>query len=148
MEETRELNKSELSQLLALYAHLHESDEPLPEREQVEAVWQSICADSNLKCFGGFVDGNLISSCTLSIIANLTRGCRPYGLIENVVTHADLRRKGYGRRIMKHAMTYAWRRNCYKIMLLTGRKNEATYRFYESVGFDRHAKQGFVAKPV
>ena len=40
-------------------------------------------------------------------------------------------------------MTYAWSRNCYKVMLLTGRKNEATYRFYESAGFDRHAKQAF-----
>jgi len=32
-------------------------------------------------------------------------------------------------------------------MLLTGRKNEETYRFYKSVGFDRHAKQAFLAKP-
>jgi hypothetical protein len=32
-------------------------------------------------------------------------------------------------------------------MLLTGRKNEGTYQFYESVGFDRHAKQAFLAKP-
>ena len=37
--------------------------------------------------------------------------------------------------------------NCYKAMLLTGRKNEGIYRFYESAGFDRHAKQTFVAKP-
>lgn len=45
--------------------------------------------------------------------------------------------------MLKHALTYAWSRNCYKVMLLTGRKNEATYRFYESAGFDRHAKQAF-----
>jgi hypothetical protein len=32
-------------------------------------------------------------------------------------------------------------------MLLTGRKDEGTYRFYESIGFDRHAKQAFLAKP-
>ena len=32
-------------------------------------------------------------------------------------------------------------------MLLTGSKNEETYRFYESAGFDRHAKQAFLARP-
>ena len=37
--------------------------------------------------------------------------------------------------------------NCYKVMLLTGRKDESTFRFYESAGFDRNAKQAFVATP-
>jgi hypothetical protein len=32
-------------------------------------------------------------------------------------------------------------------MLLTGRKDAATLQFYESAGFDRHAKQAFVATP-
>jgi hypothetical protein len=31
-------------------------------------------------------------------------------------------------------------------MLLTGRKDEATLRFYEQAGFDQHDKQAFVAK--
>jgi hypothetical protein len=33
-------------------------------------------------------------------------------------------------------------------MLLTGRKDQATLRFYEQAGFDRHGKQAFVAKPA
>lgn len=32
-------------------------------------------------------------------------------------------------------------------MLATGTKKEEKLRFYESVGFDRHDKQAFVAKP-
>ena len=31
-------------------------------------------------------------------------------------------------------------------MLLTGRKDEATFQFYESAGFNRNDKQAFVAK--
>ena len=37
--------------------------------------------------------------------------------------------------------------HCYKVMLLTGRLDAATFRFYENAGFDRHGKQAFVAKP-
>lgn len=143
----REILGSELDELLRLYEHLHVSDDPLPERARVEALWHQIQQNPDLKYFGVFLDGRLVSSCTLAIIPNLTRGCRPYGVIENVVTHAEFRRKGYGRQVLNHALVFAWRKGCYKVMLLTGRKDEGTYRFYESIGFDRHAKQAFLAKP-
>jgi GNAT superfamily N-acetyltransferase len=146
--ETRELKEFELDELLELYAYLHASDNPLPDRTTVKAVWNEIQISPNFHYFGVFVDGRLVSSCTLSIVPNLTRGCRPYGLIENVVTHKDFRRQGFGAAVLKHALDFAWDKNCYKVMLLTGRKSEAVYNFYESVGFDRHAKQAFIAKPA
>jgi len=145
--EIREIGQDELEQLLALYAHLHASDDTLPDGKIVEEIWKEIHQNPNLKYFGAYVDSTLVSSCTISIIPNLTRGCRPYGLVENVVTHEQFRRKGYGKAVLEDALEYAWAQNCYKVMLLTGRKDERTYKFYESVGFDRHAKQAFLAKP-
>ncbi len=144
---TREIKKSELGELLALYTHMHEADDPLPDRAVVEDIWRGIGNNPNLRYFGTFVDRKLVSSCTLSIIPNLTRGCRPYGVIENVVTHTSYRRKGNGSEVLRHALSFAWGVGCYKVMLLTGRKDEGIYRFYESVGFDRDAKQAFLAKP-
>ena len=146
--EIRELALSELNALLDLYTHMHDADAPLPDRERVETLWQEIQASPYFKYFGAFVTNKLVSSCTLSIIPNLTRGCRPYGLIENVVSHSDFRQRGLGRALLKHTLAYAWGCNCYKVMLLTGRKNEAVYRFYEGAGFDRNAKQAFIAKPA
>ncbi|MGA2107163.1 MAG: GNAT family N-acetyltransferase [Syntrophorhabdales bacterium] len=119
----------------------------MPASDHVDGVWKEIQADPNQRYFGLFADGLLVASCVLSIVPNLTRGCRPYGLVENVVTHGDHRRKGCGKAVLKAALTYAWDRNCYKVMLLSGRMNEGVYRFYESAGFDRHAKQAFLAKP-
>lgn len=143
----REVESSELDQLLCLYEHLHVADAPLPARSNVETAWVNFRHNPALKCFGGFVSGALISSCTLVIVPNLTRGCRPYAVVENVVTHAQHREKGYGKAVLRHALESAWEAGCYKAMLMTGRKDEATFAFYESAGFDRHAKQAFVAKP-
>jgi GNAT superfamily N-acetyltransferase len=143
----RDLAASDLDHLLALYQHLHDADDPLPARDVVEDVWRELLASPRHAYFGGFVDDALIASCTLTVIPNLTRGCRPYGVIENVVTHAAHRRRGHGSALLAHALAHAWSRGCYKVMLLTGRKDEATLRFYEGAGFDRHGKQAFLAKP-
>lgn len=145
--DVRELTTAELDALLSLYEHLHASDAPLPPRGELNDLWHAIRCDPNLKYFGAFIDGRLIASCALAIIPNLTRGCRPYAVIENVVTHREYRRRGYGRAVLRHALAYAWSRDCYKAMLLTGRKDEGACRFYESAGFDRSAKQAFLAKP-
>jgi GNAT superfamily N-acetyltransferase len=85
----------------------------------------------------------LVSSCTLAIVPNLSRGGRPYGVIENVVTHADHRRQGLGRKVLEHAIALAWRADCYKVHLATGSTRESTLRFYESAGFQRGGKTYF-----
>ncbi len=62
------------------------------------------------------------------------------------MTHADHRGQGWGKALLAHALAYAWNQGCYKVMLMTGRKDEATLAFYERAGFDRHGKQAFVAR--
>lgn len=143
----REIAPDDLDALLVLYRYLHPDDAPLPSRPVVEAVWREALAHPWSRYFGGYESGKLVTTCSIVIVPNLTRGCRPYGLIENVVTHPDSRNQGWGKRILSHALQFAWSRDCYKVMLLTGRKEESVLRFYESAGFDRHGKQGFVARP-
>jgi GNAT superfamily N-acetyltransferase len=145
----RELESPELQSLLGLYVHLHEHDDPLQPIAVVEALWAEAIANPRIKYLGGFAAaGTLVSSCTLTVIPNLTRACRPYGVIENVVTDAAHRGHGWGMAVLAHALGEAWRQHCYKVMPLTGRKDEATLRFYERAGFDRHGKQAFVARPA
>lgn len=144
--EIRKIRDTELTALLDLYRHLHPEDAPLPDKSIITAVWEATLNDPKVSCFGTFLDGTLVTSCVLTVIPNLTRACRPYGLIENVVTHADYRRKGLGRTLLQHALDHAWKADCYKVMLLSGRREEAVNSFYQSVGFDPDAKQAFVAK--
>jgi GNAT superfamily N-acetyltransferase len=142
----RHVEKEELPALLDLYEHLHEEgDAPLPPHRQLEALWDEIVGNPMLHSFVGELAGKLVSCCTLAVIPILTRGARPYGLIENVVTHRDYRKRGFGTRVLQHALQIAWDHDCYKVMLLTSRKDEATLKFYERAGFERGVKTGFVA---
>ena len=143
--EIREIQKADLADLLELYADLH--DEIPASVEQASAAWDEIHQNTRIRYFGAFKEGTLAASCTITLIPNLTRGCSPYGLIENVVTRNERRREGYGKAVLEHALEFAWQEKCYKVMLMTGRQNEETYKFYESAGFDRHSKTAFIAKP-
>lgn len=143
----RQLGEDDLDNLLNLYPHLHPHDAPLPARPEVERVWRAALMLPGSLYFGTFDGPLLVAACVVIVIPNLTRGCRPYAIIENVVTHGNYRRQGLGRAVMKAAMDHAWSQGCYKILLLTGRKDERVWRFYESLGFDREGKTGFVAVP-
>lgn len=142
----REINFSELDQLLDLYQYLNPDDPKLEKDQNLTELWQTICDDPYYLCLVIQEDGKLVSTCNLIIIRNITRNARPYALIENVVTHPDYRKKGYGTAVLKKAIAIAREKNCYKVMLMTSRKEESTLRFYEKVGFDRGDKTGFVIR--
>jgi GNAT superfamily N-acetyltransferase len=144
----RLIRTDELAGLLDLYKYLNSDEPPLPEEAVLNQVWNSFTTDSKINCVVGELDGRLVASCTLIIIPNLTRGARPYGLIENVVTHPEYRKQGIGSNLLRYALGLAWEKQCYKVMLLTGRKQEETLRFYENAGFQRGIKTGFVAKSI
>jgi GNAT superfamily N-acetyltransferase len=144
--DVRRIGPSELKSLLDLYQHLHKDDKPLPDTSTAEAIWQELQSNPRYRYFGVYVADKLICSCAITVVPNLTRGCKPYGLIENVVTHAEHRNCGYGKAVLAEALSFAWSQGCYKVMLMTGRKDEATFQFYESAGFNRHDKQAFSAK--
>jgi GNAT superfamily N-acetyltransferase len=141
----RTARPDELDALLELYGHLHTEDVALPPRPQVEAVWRSIQDNPGIHYFVAEVDDRIVASCNLTVIPNLTRGTRPFGVIENVVTHAEYRRRGLGTALLHHALQAARSVGCYKVMLMTGRKDPATLRFYENAGFKSGVKTAFIA---
>ncbi len=140
------LSQADLPALLDLYRHLHATDDPLPSPGRVDEIWQEIIDNDRIRYFGAFVADALVASCTIAIVPNLTRGCRPYGVIENVVTHVACRKQGHARALLHTALAFGWENGCYKIMLMTGRKDKETLDFYRSSGFDPNGKQAFVAK--
>jgi len=88
-----------------------------------------------------------VSTCVLHILSNLTRGARPYGLTENVVTRREFRNRGCGAVLLASVLNHAWKQGCYKVGLLPGRRDPAIFRLYEKAGFARGTKEGLIAHP-
>jgi GNAT superfamily N-acetyltransferase len=141
----RQALPGDLAAILALNAELHPGDQPLPSDEEVAQVWRHLIENPIMHPFVAEYAAQVVATCVLAILPNLTRGARPFGLIENVVTTSALRGRGIGRTLLQATLTFAWQRSCYKVMLLTGRPTAVS--FYEQVGFRQDAKIGLIAKP-
>ena len=139
----REIQYDELKELLELYLSLHEDSIP-EQSETLENVWNEILNDKNHHLLVNIIDGKIVSSCVCVIIPNLTRNIRPYAFVENVVTLEEYRGNGYATECLNYAKKIAVANNCYKIMLLTGSKDEKTLSFYRNAGYNSSDKTAFI----
>lgn len=141
----REARSDELKEILQLYLHLHETAVP-EDSAHLQETWEQIVGDEDHHLIVCEVDGRLVSSCVCVIIPNLTRGVRPYAFIENVVTDQAYRGKGYASGCLDFAKKIAEEAGCYKMMLLTGSKEEKTLNFYRNAGYNSEDKTAFIQK--
>lgn len=135
----------DLPAMLALYADLSPED-VLPDAAAAAGIWEAMLA-SDAQVIVAEVGSRPVATCMLLIVPNLTRGGRAFAIIENVVTLAAFRGQGIARAMLHHARDTAWAAGCYKIMLATGRTDEAVLRFYEGTGFRRGTKTFFEMRP-
>jgi GNAT superfamily N-acetyltransferase len=143
----RKAVSADLPDILALYAELSATD-LLPGAAEAAQTWLQILTSEMVSVHVAACDGCVVSTCVLVIVPNLTRGMRPFALIENVVTLQRVRGQGLGRRVIQAAFDRAWAAGCYKVMLLTGRKDPAVLGFYESCGFSRGKTAFEIRRPA
>ena len=139
----REAREEDLEGILELYLCLHE--EAIPRQsEHLTDTWRRILEDGSHHLIVNEVEGRIVSSCACVVIPNLTRNVRPYAFVENVVTHRDFRGRGLATECLAYARQAAQRCGCYKMMLLTGSKDEATLDFYRNAGYNSADKTAFI----
>lgn len=139
----REIVNEDYEGLMKLYMQLH--DNPFPEKDEaMNSLWNRILNDKDHHIIVAVEDGKIVSSCVCVIIPNLTHNQQPYAFVENVITDEKYRNKGLATACLNYAREIAIKENCYKLMLLTGSKREATLHFYEQAGYNRKDKTAFI----
>ncbi|MBJ7577071.1 GNAT family N-acetyltransferase [Devosia sp. MC532] len=136
----------DLAGLAILYRQLH-PDDPVLRADTLKANLARFAVMPGSGVFIALVDTQIVATVTVVIVPNLTRGGRPFALLENVVTHADFRKQGFGRHLLSTVVDHAWLADCYKIMLLTGSAKPEVLGFYANCGF-ANTKTGFEMRRV
>lgn len=139
----REITDKDCNGLMTLYMQLH--DNPMPEETaDLMVLWKRILYDKDHHIIVAEVNGKIVSSCVCVIIPNLTHNQQSYALVENVITDKEYRKQGLATACLDYAREIAVRENCYKLMLLTGSKQESTLSFYRKAGYNSEDKTAFI----
>lgn len=131
--------------ILRLYSQLHPADQL--DATEARTAFEIIIEHPGVDLLVLEEAGVIVGTSYLNVIPNMTRGARPYAVIENVVIDEAHRGTGRGRKLLKDTLALAWEANCYKAMLMTGSKRERTLNFYRSAGFSSDEKTAFLARP-
>lgn len=139
----REITRTDYNALMTLYMQLHGN--PMPEQtESIMELWNRILDDKDHHIIVAEVDDKIVSSCVCVIIPNLTHGQQSYAFVENVITDRKYRCQGFATACLDYAREIAVKENCYKLMLLTGSKQEKTLNFYRKAGYNSEDKTAFI----
>ncbi len=134
----RKAKRTDANDLKVLYFE-HLTHFP-PQEEQDMNLWEQLLdkfeKDENMYLLVVEEDGKVVSSVQMVIIESLTHNVRPFAVIENVVTHADYRNRGYASALLEKASETAKEHRCYKVFLETGSNKESTLNFYQKNGFE------------
>jgi GNAT superfamily N-acetyltransferase len=145
MPNARLAQTSDLTSLLELY-HFSEVSPSAEPKERAEQIWAEMLSHEGVAVFVSSVDAKIVATCMLITAPNLLRGGRQHGFLENVVTHPEFRSQGHGRAVVRAALAAAWTKDCYHVLLQSGRTDPGVHRFYESCGFEPGLRIGYVAR--
>lgn len=138
--DVRPARGDELLDVLRLLRQMNPEDQAPGTAAAVEK-WRRIRAQAGRCVLVAVVDDAVVGTADCIVIENLTRGTRPYMLIENVVVDAARRRSGVGTALMRSAIERAADADCYKVQLLAD-DTPVNHGFYGSCGL-RPDAQGF-----
>jgi GNAT superfamily N-acetyltransferase len=144
MPKARLAEASDLEQLLDLFRVSEVSSIAQPPG-RARRIWSETLTRNDVAVFVSEASGQIVATCMLITAPNLLRSGRGHGFLENVVTHPEFRGQGHGRAVVQSALTEAWARDCYHVLLQSGRSDSRVHRFYESCGLKPGVRAAYVA---
>jgi ribosomal protein S18 acetylase RimI-like enzyme len=134
----RRATDRDLAALLSLLAQLHPRD-PALDAATATPTWRAILAQPGRAILLAELDGDVVGSIDCMTMANLTRGARPYVLVENVVVDAAHRRRGVATRLLEEAVAIGRAAGACKVQLVTG-AGPGAEALYTAAGFTERAQ--------
>ena len=118
------------------------ADDPLGRAREISditpyhAAFDEIAANPAHQLIVGSLNGHVIATCQLTILAGLSRQGAKRALVEAVRVHADLRGQGIGEALMAEAERRALLAGARMIQLTTDKSRLRAHGFYDRLGYE------------
>jgi len=135
------INSDDLIELSDLYEELSGNKTNI---EKMKENYDWINTNPDYILIGAKDDNkNLVGSLLGIMCHDVVGECRPFMVLENVIVRSDYRGLGIGKQLMSFIEDYCRKRKCYYIIFVSSKSRKESHRFYESLGYDINAVQGF-----
>ena len=132
--EIRSARRGDFPAVSSVLSQMHE--EASPDEAPSETAFREILESPSRVILVAVDKGALVAAVDLFVMANMTRGGRPWAGIENLVVDAEHRRSGIGKALMEVVVDIAREQGCYKLQLVSHRRRNAAHDLYRHLGFD------------
>lgn len=105
------------------------------DREEFEALHEEMAAEG-YRLFAGYDDDEVVAVAGVTVSTNFYLGKHAY--VYDLVTTADRRSEGHGRRLLEFVHEWAADRGCAAVELESGLWREDAHRFYEEMGYEKY----------
>jgi GNAT superfamily N-acetyltransferase len=136
----RDAVAGDVGDLLELLAELHPRYPGDPSRSA--AILSEILGSRGRSLLVAGVDGVVLGTADLIVVANLSHEGAPWAIVENVVVRPHARGAGVGRALLDEILRRANADGCYMVQLLSLEHRLEAHAFYRRLGFEP-AAQGF-----
>jgi len=142
--QVRRATQSDLPALLSLYDELAGSrlTAAPSDPESSAPALEEILGDPRRELAVAVLNGRLVGTADLLMVANLTHRGEPWAIVENVIVASSARRIGIGKALMEHVIEQARSAGCCKLQLISGKHRTDAHAFYADVGLSAVA-EGF-----
>lgn len=134
----RKASKSDLSEILRLYAQPDFDDGKVLSVSDAERIFEQMSRYPNYKIYVAVSEGRIVGTFALLVMDNLGHLGAPSAIIEDVAVDSICQGQGVGKAMMRYAIQLATEYGCYKVVVSSNLKRERAHSFYESLEFERH----------
>ncbi|MEQ1637233.1 MAG: GNAT family N-acetyltransferase [Methylococcales bacterium] len=134
----REASKSDLSDILRLYAQPDLDDGKILSVKEAEHIFERMARYPSYRIYVATRYARIVGTFAILIMDNLGHLGAPSAIIEDVAVDPTIHGQGIGKEMMQYAMQLAANNGCYKIALSSNLKRTRAHAFYESLEFERH----------
>ena len=134
----REASKTDLSEILRLYAQPDLDDGKVLPLSEAERIFERMARYPDDKIYVAAFTNHIVGTFAVLIMDNLGHLGTPSAVIEHVAVDPEWQGRGLGKMMMHYALEMASKAGCYKAVLSSNLKRHRAHSFYESLGFERH----------
>ena len=132
----RQASSTDLTQILSLLSQMHDEEPADPSTPELQETYEEILASRSRALLVVADNDELLGTLDLIVVPNLSRGGRPWAVIENIVVDSAHRRRGIGGALLDEAVEIAQEAGCYKVQLVSHSRRDAAHALYRHASFD------------